>query len=162
MTRIQKNEVIESLSEEFKTANAIVVADYKGTSHKALESLRIAADEIGAKVQVAKNSLVTIALKNAEQDELTLEGTNIFIWSEDQISACKIADKFAMANKNTFSIKSGLIEGKAADAATVNQFAKLPGREELLGMLAATWMAPVTNFTIGLDALRSKKEEESA
>ena len=162
MTRIQKNEIIESLTNEFKTSDAIVVADYRGTSHKDLESLRVAAAEIGAKVQVAKNSLVSIAIKNAEKEELELTGTNIFIWSEDQISACKVADKFAMANKDTFSIKSGIIEGKAADAATVNQFAKLPGREELLGMLAATWMAPVTNFTIGLDALRKKKEEEAA
>ena len=162
MTKLQKNEIVESLSNEFKTSNAIVVADYRGTSHKALESLRVAAAEIGAKVQVAKNTLVSIAINNAGKEALELEGTNIFIWSDDQISACKIADKFAMANKDTFSIKAGIIEGKAADAATVNQFAKLPGREELLGMLAATWMAPVANFTIGLDALRKKKEEESA
>ena len=51
---------------------------------------------------------------------------------------------------------------EAADAAKVEAFAKLPGREELLGMLAATWMAPVANFTIGLEALRAKKEEEAA
>jgi len=44
----------------------------------------------------------------------------------------------------------------------IEAFAKLPGREELLGMLAATWMAPVAKFTIGLDAIRQKKEEESA
>ena len=162
MTRIQKNEVIEALTAEFKDSEAIVVANYRGTSHKDLESLRVAAAEVGAKVQVAKNSLVSIAIKNVEKEALELEGTNIFIWSDDQISACKVADKFAMANKETFSIKAGIIEGKAADAATVNQFAKLPGREELLGMLAATWMAPVANFTIGLDALRKKKEEESA
>jgi len=162
MTRIQKNEVIEALTAEFKTSDAIVVADYRGTSHKGLESLRVAAAEVGAKVQVAKNSLVSIAVKNAEKEALELEGTNIFIWSEDQISACKVADKFASANKDTFSIKAGIIEGKAADTATVNQFAKLPGREELLGMLAATWMAPVANYTIGLDALRKQKEEEAA
>jgi len=162
MTRLRKNEIVELLSNEFKTAQAIVVADYRGTTHKALESLRLAADEVGAKVQVAKNSLVTLALKNADQEAIELTGTNIFIWSEDQINACKLADKFAVANKNTFAIKAGIIEGKAADIDTVNQFAKLPGKEELLGMLAATWMAPVTNFTIGLDALRKKKEEEAA
>jgi large subunit ribosomal protein L10 len=162
MTKSQKNEVIESLSNEFKGSEAIVVADYRGTSHKSLEELRNMAREAGAKVQVAKNSLVSIALKNAEQEALELTGTNIFIWSDDQITACKVADKFATANKDTFAIKAGVIEGKASDAATVNAFAKLPGREELLGMLAATWMAPVTNFTIGLDALRKKKEEEAA
>ena len=162
MTREQKNEIIATLSEEFKQSDAIVVADYKGTTHKSLEQLRIMAAEAGAKVQVAKNSLVSIALKNAELEELELEGTNIFIWSDDQITACKIADKFATANKNTFSIKCGLIEGKASDANTVNQFAKLPGREELLGMLASVWMGPIRNFTIGLDALKTKKEEEVA
>ncbi len=162
MTRIQKNEIIESLTAEFKTSGAIVVADYRGSSHKALEELRVAAKEADAKVQVAKNSLVSVALKNAELPELELTGTNIFVWAEDQITACKIADKFAMANKETFSIKTGIIEGNAADVATINAFAKLPGREELLGMLAATWMAPVANFTVGLDALRKKKEEEAA
>jgi large subunit ribosomal protein L10 len=162
MTKSQKNEIIDFLTEEFKGSEAIVVADYKGTSHKSLEELRKAAKEAGVKVQVAKNTLVSIAVKNAEKESLELTGTNIFLWSEDQINACKVADKFASANKDTFSIKAGIIEGKAADVNTVNAFAKLPGREELLGMLAATWMAPITNFTIGLDALRKKKEEEAA
>ncbi len=162
MTKIQKNEIVEALTTEFKTSGAIVVADYRGSSHKALEELRNSAREVDAKVQVAKNSLVAIALKNAELPELELTGTSIFVWAEDQIAACKIADKFASANKDTFTIKTGMIEGKVADLATINAFAKLPGRDELLGMLAATWMAPVANFTVGLEALRSKKEEEAA
>jgi len=162
MTKLQKNEIIEALTAEFKTSGAIVVADYRGCSHKSLESLRQSAAEADAKVQVAKNSLVNIALKNAELPQLELTGTSIFVWAEDQISACKTADKFAIANKETFSIKTGIIEGEIADIATINAFAKLPGRDELLGMLAATWMAPVANFTIGLDALRKKKEEEAA
>ncbi|MEA2042792.1 MAG: dihydropyrimidinase, partial [Bacteroidota bacterium] len=32
--------------------------------------------------------------------------------------------------------------------AKIEAFAKLPGREELLGMLAATWMAPITNMNL--------------
>jgi large subunit ribosomal protein L10 len=35
----------------------------------------------------------------------------------------------------------------------------MPSRNELIGMLLSTWMAPITNFTIGLDALRAKKQE---
>ena len=162
MTKLEKNELINALTEEFKGSEAIVVADYKGTTHKSLEELRKAAKEAGVKVQVAKNTLVDIAIKNAGHEALELNGTNIFLWSEDQITACKVADKFATANKDTFAIKCGVIEGKAADVNTVNAFAKLPGREELLGMLASVWMGPVRNFTIGLDALRIKKEEEAA
>ena len=159
MTKQQKSEVIDFLTGEFKESQAIVVCDYKGLSHKELEELRNDARANGTKVQVAKNSLVTISVKNAELGDIELNGTNIFLWSEDQISACKVADKFATANKDKFEIKSGIIEGQIADLATVNAFAKLPSRDELLGMLAATWMAPVTNFTIGLDALRKQKEE---
>jgi large subunit ribosomal protein L10 len=162
MTKQQKSEIVDFLTGEFKSSQAIVVCDYKGLTHKELESLRIAARANNTKVQVAKNTLVTVAVRNAELGDVELSGTNIFLWSEDQISACKTADVFASANKEKFSIKSGIIEGTIADINTVNAFAKLPSREELLGMLAATWMAPVANFTIGLDALRRKKEEEAA
>ena len=162
MTKQQKAEIIDFLTGEFKGSQAVVVCDYKGLTHKQLEQLRIEAKANNTKVQVAKNTLVTVAVKNAELGDIELSGTNIFLWSEDQISACKVADKFATANKDKFAIKSGIIEGNIADLNTVMAFAKLPSREELLGMLAATWMAPVTNFTIGLDALRKKKEEEAA
>jgi len=39
--------------------------------------------------------------------------------------------------------------------------AKLPGRDELLGMLLNTWNGPVQNFTIGMSALATKLEEEA-
>jgi large subunit ribosomal protein L10 len=162
MNKQQKFEIIENLTSEFKNSQAIVVCGYNAITHKELEALRIDARANGTKVQVAKNSLVTVAVKNAELGEVALSGTNIFLWSEDQISACKVADKFATAKKEKFEIKSGIIEGEIADLATVNAFAKLPSRDELLGMLAATWMAPVQNFTIGLDALSKKKAEEAA
>jgi large subunit ribosomal protein L10 len=162
MTRIQKNEVIQKLTEEFKDSGALVVADYKGCGHKELEALRQMANESEANVQVAKNSLVNIALKNANLPQLELNKTNIFIWANDQITACKITDKFAQEHKDTFSIKTGIIEGEIASIDTINAFAKLPSKDELLGMLAATWMAPIANFTIGLEALRKKKEEEAA
>lgn len=162
MTREEKSQIIDFLTAEFKNSLAVVVCDYKGLTHKELESLRKEAKANNTKVQVAKNTLVTVAVKNAELGDIELSGTNIFLWSEDQISACKVADKYATSNKEKFAIKSGIIEGQVSDAAKVNAFAKLPSKEELLGMLASVWMGPVRNFTIGLDALRRKKEEEAA
>ena len=162
MTRNKKSEIIDFLAAEFKNSLAVVVCDYKGLTHKELEVLRKDAKANNTKVQVVKNSLVTKAVKAAELGDVDLNGTNIYLWSEDQISACKVADKFASSTKDKFSIKSGIIEGEICDASRVNAFAKLPSREELLGMLASVWMGPVRNFTIGLDALRIKKEEEAA
>jgi len=159
MTRQEKSEVIKYLSSEFKNSLAVVVCDYKGLTHKELEALRQDARASNTKVKVIKNTLVIKAAKDAKLGDIDLSGTNIYLWSEDQISACKVADKFALSNKDKFIIKSGIIEGQIVDVTRVNAFAKLPSKEELLGMLASVWMAPIRNFTIGLDALRRKKEE---
>jgi len=160
MNKSQKAEIIENLSTEFKAANCVVMCDFKGLSVSELEDLRKIARTKEAKVQVVKNTLATIALTNAEMTGIDIVDTNIFVWGEDPVATSKTVADFAKAN-DKFVIKTAYIDGEAADAAKVQAFSKLPGREELLGMLAATWMAPLTNFTIGLDALRKKREEEA-
>lgn len=162
MTRIEKEAIVTELTTKFENQGAIIVCNYKGMSVQALESIRNLARENDVKVRVVKNSLAGIALKNANCDELILSNTNIFIWGEDQIAVCKVADKSVTANKEHFEIKSGLIDSKVTDLATIIAMSKLPGRDELLGMLANVWNAPVRNFTIGLQALAIKKEEEAA
>ena len=160
MTKTQKAEIIEVLSNEFKDAQTVIFCDYKGLSVANLEGLRNSARAKEAKVQVVKNTLATIALSNAELTGVELKDTNILVWGADSVATSKVVADFAKTNEK-FVIKSAYIDREAADAAKVEAFAKLPGREELLAMLAATWMAPVANFTIGLDALRQKKEAEA-
>jgi len=158
MTKTQKAEIIETLTGEFKTAQAVIFCDYKGLSVAELEDLRKIARAKEAKVQVVKNTLATISLKNAELEGVELNDTNILVWGEDSVATSKVVAEFAKAN-DKFVIKSAYVDREAADSAKVDAFAKLPGREELLGMLAATWVAPIRNFTVGLDALRQKNEE---
>lgn len=158
MTRTQKAEIIEVLTSEFKNAQTIVFCDYKGLSVAQLEKLRNAARLKDTKVQVVKNTLASIALKNAELSGIDLKDTNILVWGDDSIATSKIVSEFAK-DSDKFVIKAAYIDREASDAKKVAAFATLPGREELLGMLASVWMGPVRNFTIGLDALRRKKEE---
>lgn len=161
MTREEKQQLVDSLTEQFKDSQAIVVCDYCGLSVKDLETLRNNAKEKNVKVKVLKNTLAGIAMKNSGIEGAELKGTNIFLWSADQLTACKVADAFSTQMKDKFNIKSGVIEGKVADLATVQAFAKLPGREELLGMLLSVWTAPARNFVTGLDNLRAKLEENN-
>ena len=160
MNRTQKAEIIETLTAEFKNANCVVMCDYRGLNVPELEALRKIARAKETKVQVVKNTLATIALKNADMTGIEIKDTNIFIWGEDPVATAKTAADFAKSN-DKFVIRTAYIDGEAADAAKVEAFSKLPGREELLGMLAATWMAPLTNFVFGLDALKKKREEEA-
>jgi len=160
MLKSKKVEVITELTESFANTTAVVICDYKGLTVSELEELRKAARAKDTSVQVVKNTLATIALKNADMSGVEIKDTNIFIWSDDVIAASKIAADFAKKSEK-FVIKAGYLDKEPADVAKIEAFAKLPGREELLGMLAATWMAPITNMAVGIDALRKKLEEEA-
>jgi len=161
MTRTRKAELVAQMTAEFKDAGAIIVCDYKGMTVESLEIVRNLAKDEDTKVQVVKNKLAQIALKNAGCEDIEFTDTNIVIWADSQITPCKIADKAGADFKENFAIKTGLIEGKIADMATINAMAKLPDRDTLIGMLLNVWNAPVQNFTIGMDALSKKLEEEA-
>ena len=86
MTKAEKTILIDNLTTEFKDSNAIIVCDYKGLTVKQLETLRANAREQNAKVQVIKNTLASIALKNSSIEGLELKENNIFVWGGDQIA----------------------------------------------------------------------------
>jgi len=157
MNKTQKADIVSTLTEEFKTAKAVIMCDYRGLTVSNLESLRKMARGKDTKVQVVKNTLATIALNNAGMSGIDIVDTNIFVWGEDAIAAAKTVVDFAKEN-DKFTLRTAYIDGEAADEKKVRAFATLPGREELLGMLASVWMGPVRNFTIGLDALKRQKE----
>jgi large subunit ribosomal protein L10 len=162
MTRQHKEEVVAFLTDEFKEAKAILVCGFSGLTVQEIETARKLANEADTKVHVVKNTLAAIALKNADLEPLELKEANILVWGDDQISVCKVADKAATDFKDKFVIKSGLFEGEIADLNQIAAIAKLPSKEELIGMLLSVWTAPIRNFVTGLDNLKTKREEESA
>ena len=160
MTKAEKNALIESLSAEFQASNAIIVCDYKGLTVKELEVLRAEMRAQNAKVQVVKNTLASIALKNSNVEGLELKENNIFLWSEDQISLSKVVCKFSNSVGGKLVIKSGYFEGELVDSKHIEAVSKLPSKEELIGMLLSVWTAPARYFVTGLDNLRKQKEGE--
>ena len=161
MTRTEKEQLVAEMTEAFKASQAVVVCDYKGVTHKELEGVRALATANEAHVKVVKNTLASLAFKNAGIEGLELKDTNLLVWGDDQINTCKTADKAATELKDRFVIKAGALEGQSVDLATINAMAKLPSRDELIGMLLNVWQAPIRNFTIGLDALKRQREEEA-
>lgn len=160
MTRDEKSKIISELEAEFKNNEAIIVCDYRGLNVKKLGVLRHAARELNVKVQVIKNTLANIALKNADKDGIALKDTNIFIWG-DQLSATKVAAKFEETNSELFKIKAAHIDGEVTSVEKVKALSKMPSRDELIAMLLQVWNAPIQNFTIGLNALKEKKEQSA-
>ncbi|PAF51738.1 50S ribosomal protein L10 [Helicobacter sp. 13S00401-1] len=159
MTRLEKKELVEFLTSEFSTSSALIVCDYKGLQVKNLESLRRNSKTSGIKVHVLKNKLAKIALKANGYPEAELKESNIFIWSDDQISLSKVVCKFQEANAEKFKVKFGFFDKEVVDVAHITAISKLPSKDELIGMLLSVWTAPARYFVTGLDNLRKKKEE---
>jgi large subunit ribosomal protein L10 len=162
MTKAQKAEVIDYLTSSFKETEAIAVCDYKGLTVKELEDLRDKVREIGGHTQVVKNTLANIALKNAGKEGYDLSETNILVWGDDQLMIAKTVAKFAKDNEKLFSIRKAYLDGVFKEADDLIALSKLPGREELLGMLLSVWTAPLRGMVTGLDNLSKKLEEQSA
>lgn len=172
MTKAEKAEVIDYLTEEFKAAGGIAVCDYKGMTVKEIEDLRNRSREKELKVKVVKNTLAAIALKNAELEGVELKETNIMLWGEDQVTLAKLITEYAKDNEEKFKIKAGLMDGVASSEAQIEAISKLPSKEQLIGMLLSTWMAPVRNMASVLQApmrdmanvlenVRKQKEESA-
>lgn len=159
MTKTQKQALVEDLTQDFSASNAIAVCDYKGLTVGKLEALRKSLRQKGAKVRVVKNTLAKIALENSQKDGLDLEGTNIFIWGEDQLEIAKAIADFAKLNSDFFSIKKGHFEGEIVDGAHIDALSKMPSKDELIGMLLSVWTAPMRYMVTGLDRLHTQKSQ---
>lgn len=162
MTKAQKAEVIDFLTSSFKETEAIAICDYKGLTVKQLETLRNRVRAVGGNTKVVKNTLANIALKNAGKEGYELSETNVLVWGNDQLQIAKIVAKFASENKELFVIRQAYVDGSFKNAEEIVALSKLPGREELLGMLLSTWTAPIRMFVTGLDNLSKKNEAQSA
>ncbi|MDR3162874.1 MAG: 50S ribosomal protein L10 [Helicobacteraceae bacterium] len=155
MTKTEKAEIVNSLTEAFMSAEAVLICDYKGLNVREFEDLRNQVRKLGGSTRVAKNTLASIALKNAKKEGLTLKETNVFIWGGETLGVIKTIAKFA-ENRETFAIKQGYIDNQRVDGEYINALSKLPSREELIGMLLSVWIAPLRGFVTGLDNLSKK------
>ena len=135
----QNQETLAVIKEELSNAGAVWVVDYCGLTVKEVQELRRSVREAGASMKVYKNTLVHIALEDAELPTLDdmLNGPSAFVFAgEDVAAAAKAVKNFAKGN-DKLEIKGGLMEGKAVTAAEVEAIASLPSREELLAHIAA-------------------------
>lgn len=158
MNRNQKTDAISGLNENFSKAKFAVVADYQGLKVTQLEKLRKNLRENGAQIQIAKNTLLRLAVKGTPCEGLTdsFSGTTaVALAFTEPVGAAKALTAFA-AEFEAFEIRSAALEGNMLSADEVLALSKLPGREELLGKLLGTMNAVPTGFVRVLSGIPQK------
>ncbi len=127
----------------------------------------------GVEYKVIKNTLTRIAA-----DELGLQGLDDLLAGPNGLAVCKddpvapaaaLKEFIAETKSEAIKVKAGVLDGKVIGPDEVKALADLPSREQLLGMVAATLLAPIsglaralngniTKLAYALEALRKQKE----
>lgn len=157
-TALQKKKAIVSeVADNLSTAQAAVLAEYRGLTVSQLTELRKDAHTSGVYLKVVKNTLARLAVKDTDFECLDehLVGPIIFSASDDPVAVAKVMSNFAKDNE-TLVIKAGAMNGGPLDVSGISALSKLPGREELLATLVATMQAPIAKLVRTMNEVPTK------
>ncbi len=160
----QKQAATEVLTAKVKAAAAGVLVNYTGITVDQDTELRNALRKAGVDYHVYKNTMTERACEEAGYGDMKqyLKGMNAFAISEnDPIAAAKILKEYA-DKIESFSIVAGFVDGNVIDAKQVEELAKTPSKEVLLGRLLGSLQAPLYSLARVLTAVTEKDGEVAA
>ncbi len=169
-----KKAVVAEVSEQLSSAQAVVVAEFRGVKVTDLTVLRRKARESGVYLRVLKNTLARRAVAGTPFAGLAeqLSGPLAYGMSADPVAVAKVLSDFAKAN-DKFVIKAGSMANFVMSDKDVASLASMPSRDELLAKLMGTMQAPIAKFVQTLNevpgrfvrtvaALRDEREKQAA
>lgn len=153
MKKEQKEQIVEELTGRLRSADTLLVADYRGLTMPQIDALRTRLLESGATFTVVKNTLTRRAAEAAGADALLalLEGPTAIAFLEaegDMLAAAKALADMARESR-ILAIRGGVMEGRVLGADEVESLASLPPVDVLRGQVLGAIVAPV-NALMGL------------
>lgn len=182
MAKQLKTLMRQELSRRFKDVAGGVVVQYRGLSSDRIYDLRAKLHAKGAKLHVVKNAIAKRSFADLGYDANKLEklfdGPVGVVYAKDEktgvtgaVGAAKALLGWKRDTRDKFlEVKGGFLEGSVIDAQGVKALAEMPSREQLLGMVAGAFQAPIAAFATvlnesvaklayAIEAVRKKKEE---
>lgn len=161
MDRNEKERVVNELTDKLKSAETLIVADYRGLTMPQIDELRTKLLEHGARFAVVKNTLTRRAAEAAGTDALLalLEGPTAIAFLESDGDSVAVAKALVDAARDTrvLALRGGMLEGRPVEPEEIESLAKLPPvdvlRAQVLGAIAAPLTAILGLFTAPLQDL---------
>ena len=154
VTRADKEQELQDLTEAFKGASTAILVDYKGLNVPAVTELRRQIRASKGSYKVVKNTLAKRASKGTPYEALEkmFEGTTAMAYTGDDAVALAKALTTFMKGAPTLKIKGAVVQGKAIKPAEVTDLASLPGKPELYAKLLFLLQAPMQQLVTVLSA----------
>lgn len=159
-----KEAKVAEIKEKLEKAQGVVLADYQGLTVEEDTQLRKSLREAGVEYKVYKNKLVARAAEELGLGDVTkyLEGpVSIAFGYEDATAPARILNDFAKDHKK-LELKAGIVDKVVYDKDMIAKIATIPSKEVLIAKLLGSIKAPLSNLAYLLNAIKEKKESESA
>jgi large subunit ribosomal protein L10 len=148
MHKEDKERVVAELTERLRTADTLIVADYRGLTMPQIDALRSKLIENGARLSVVKNTLTRRAAEAAGADALLtlLEGPSAIAFIEADGDMVAVAKALADSARDTkvLEIRGGVMQGRVVSGPEVVELSKLPPLEILRGQVLGAVIAPLS------------------
>ncbi len=149
--RSDKEQVIKDLHEKFAKAQVAVVVEPKGINVETITELRKKFRDSNIEYKVVKNTLARRAAKGTPAEVLgdLLSGqTALVMGFEDPVTPAKVLQDFVKDKADKMSVKGAMVNGNKVDAKGVEALAKMPGLQELRGIIAGLLTQPAQQIAV--------------
>jgi len=133
-----KQRDLDAITESLAASKSAMIVSFTGLSVTKDQEFRRSLREAGAQYRVVKNTLARIAVKGTQFEDTTehFKGVTAIAWTEnDPVVLTKAISKFMKDNAETYTFKTGVVDGKLVDLAQLTTIASLPSKEELISKL---------------------------
>ncbi len=153
MLKSEKERVVAELAERLRSAETLMVADYRGLTMPEIDELRTRLLEAGARFTVVKNTLTKLAAEQAGTKEVLelIDGPTAIAFLDadgDPVAAAKVLNETARAH-DVLVIRGGIVEGSVVGDADIKRLATLPPTEVLQAQFVGAVVGPLT-MVVGL------------
>lgn len=163
LKKAEKIELTKTLSQAIAESDGFAVCSFQGLTVADMSKLRRELFEANSKAQVIKNRLLKHALhenKITSMDDCLKESTMIVLGKDDAMATLRVLGKFAKENE-LLAFKAGVVAKTEYSKDEIIELSKLPGRIELIAMIAGGLNSVLSIFNGTLGALAEKKEKEA-
>jgi len=156
--QVIRKTLVTNIREGLESNKAVFLLNYSAISSLKMSNLRKELKGLGASVQVTKNRLAKIALKELDREELSkgIGGQIAFVWSDEDSAAISRALKNFSKECEGLVVRGGILDGNLLSANDIQRLADLPSRDVLLSQLLATIQSPVSRL---LGAFNAKSRD---
>lgn len=159
ITRERKEELVSAYSSLLAGTDGFIVTEYRGLTVAKLDDLRNKLREASGVYAITKNTLFSIALKEAGwvvPEDLLLGPTAVAFGNGNLPGVAKVIQGFQKDNSELFIVKGGVMAGSAFKAKDLEAIANLPSLDELHAQLAGLIVQPAASLAGLLNAATSQ------